>query len=110
MLDNLLHDIDSQIEMFVRENYKALDRTTFAACGFDTRAMPRSIWASDQGFVVRGHTRSFDYYGGMEYVKDDDRKQVGDWTFYLAEQNSRVQGHLDRGGIAEFEGEEEDEE
>ena len=39
--------------------------------------------------------RTLDYYGGFEYVHKYYRREVGDYVFYLAE-DDRVRGHIER--------------
>lgn len=93
MLDEFFEDINDKIEDYVNENFQ---KTTVEALGFDTRGYVLAIYASEQAIVVQGRTNALDYYGGMEYVKGDDRKELGSWTFYLAENNERVRSHLSR--------------
>ena len=45
--------------------------------------------------VIKEQTRSLDYYGGFEYVDKDYRREVGDYVFYLAE-DDRVRGCIEQ--------------
>lgn len=61
---------------------------------------PRSFWGYayvDESAiaVIKEQTRTLDYYGGFEYVDKDYRREVGDYVFYLAE-DDRVRGHIER--------------
>jgi hypothetical protein len=61
---------------------------------------PRSFYGVayvDQSAIVlmKEQDRKLQYYGGFEYVDKDYRREVGDYVFYLAE-DDRVRGHLDR--------------
>ena len=63
--------------------------------GLDDRAGYR-LFVSEEGIAVsNSNRRSLDYYGGFEYVDEEYVFSVGDYTFYLAE-DDRVQGHLER--------------
>lgn len=73
----------------------------------DERARPSQFWYNTDCLVVKGSTRMLDYYGGFEYVDDEYKKTLGDYTFYSTE-HSRVSSLVDRMyGVDE---EEEDEE
>lgn len=61
---------------------------------------PRAFWGYayvDQSaiVVIKEQARTLDYYGGFEYVDKDYRREVGDYVFYLAE-DDRVRGHIER--------------
>lgn len=62
--------------------------------GLDNRA-GYSLYVNDDCIAVRGYNdRVLQYYGGFEYVDEQDRKEVGDWVFYMAD-SSRVADCLD---------------
>ena len=61
---------------------------------------PRSFWGVayvDESaiVVIKEQTRTLDYYGGFDYVDRDYRREVGDYVFYLAE-DDRVAHHIAR--------------
>lgn len=61
---------------------------------------PRSFWGyayvDETAIVVnKEQARTLDYYGGFEYVNKDYRREVGDYVFYLAE-DDRVRRHIER--------------
>ena len=61
---------------------------------------PRSFWGyafvdETAIAVIKDQARTLDYYGGFEYVDKDYRREVGDYVFYLAE-DERVREHIDR--------------
>ncbi len=45
--------------------------------------------------VSRLQDATLQYYGGFEYVDDDWRVTLGDYVFYLAN-DDRVKGHIER--------------
>lgn len=62
--------------------------------GIDRRAAYR-VWVDKTCVVIeRGDLRSFNYYGGGEYVDEEHVYQVGDYVIYMND-DSRVQGWID---------------
>ena len=45
--------------------------------------------------VIKEQDRTLQYYGGFEYVDKDYRREVGDYVFYLVE-DDRVAEHIAR--------------
>ena len=63
--------------------------------GLDPRSFYGVAYADESAIVVsKDQDRSLQYYGGFEYVDKDYRREVGDYVFYLAE-DDRVREHLD---------------
>ena len=48
----------------------------------------------EEDFIAVNGRYSIDYYGGFEYVSADDKKVLGEYTFYFSESN-RVQNALE---------------
>lgn len=64
--------------------------------GLDPRAFWGYAYVDKSAIVVtKEQARTLDYYGGFEYVDRDYRREVGDYVFYLAE-DDRVRGHIER--------------
>lgn len=64
--------------------------------GLDPRAFWGYAYVDESAIVViKEQARTLDYYGGFEYVDKDYRREVGDYVFYLAE-DDRVRGHIER--------------
>lgn len=69
--------------------------------GLDARAFYGVAYVDESAIVVsKDQDRSLQYYGGFEYVDKDYRREVGDYVFYLAE-DDRVREHLDRYFVTE---------
>lgn len=86
MIDEVSRTVDTFVESM--RKVKAED------LGLDNRA-GYSLYVNDDCIAVRGYKdRSLQYYGGFEYVDEQDRKEVGDWVFYMAD-SSRVADCLD---------------
>lgn len=64
--------------------------------GLDPRAFWGYAFVDETAIVViKEQDRSLQYYGGFEYVDEAYRREVGDYVFYLAEDN-RVRRHIER--------------
>jgi hypothetical protein len=61
--------------------------------GLDDRAGHSLRVAEDWIAVKSHHARSLDYYGGFEYVDKSHKYTLGDWIFYLAD-DERVYDHI----------------
>ena len=69
--------------------------------GLDPRSFYGVAYADESAIVVsKDQDRSLQYYGGFEYVDKEYRREVGDYVFYLAE-DDRVREHLDRFMVTE---------
>lgn len=45
--------------------------------------------------VAKYDDNCLQYYGGFEYVSKSERKELGNYVFYFAEDSDRVQSHID---------------
>lgn len=73
--------------------------------GLDPRAFWGYAYVDETAIVVnKEQARTLDYYGGFEYVDKDYRREVGDYVFYLAE-DDRVREHIERFLMADEEAE-----
>ena len=90
-----LDDLFYRVERLTQNFFATWDRCSAAELGLDRRSHYDSLYYSRDGIAVQGSTRSLDYYGGFEYVKGVDRRQIGDWMIYLSSCR-RVRGHLQR--------------
>ena len=69
--------------------------------GLDPRAFWGYAYVDKSAIVVnKDQDRSLQYYGGFEYVDKAYRREVGDYVFYLAE-DDRVREHLDHVFVTE---------
>jgi len=95
---SLVEEVTNTVENFI---VKHMTKTNAEKLGLDSRA-GYSLFVNDECIAVRSYNdRSLQYYGGFEYVDKEDRKEVGDWVFYMAE-SDRVANCLDC--FAEIEG------
>ena len=78
---NVLDEINNMVDRQVQ----GMERIAASKLGLDDRCGRVYIDRDDQVIVVQG-SRSIDYYGGFEYIKEGEgRITVGDYTFYVAE-------------------------
>jgi hypothetical protein len=103
--DSTLDMIDAITEVLDRKIRK-MDTATPNDIGLDMRCGRVYIDLAEEVIAVNG-SRSIDYYGGFEYIKEGEgRITMGDYTFFTTE-SSRVQECFDRLAEKEFESEDE---
>jgi len=93
-------DFDSTLDMIdcvnevVERHVRKMERCTPNELGLDMRCGPVYI-DRDEEVIAVSHSSAIDYYGGFEYIKEDEgRKTCGDYTFFTTE-SSRVQDCFD---------------
>jgi hypothetical protein len=87
--DSTLDMIDSVNEV-VERHVRGMTRMTANEIGLDIRAGRVYVDLRDEVIAV-GCSRSIDYYGGFEYIKEGEgRTTYGSYTFFNTE-SSRVQ-------------------
>jgi len=63
--------------------------------GLDPRSA-YTLYISEEAIAVhKNQDRTLQYYGGFEYVDKEFRKELGDYVFYLAD-DDRVASHIER--------------
>lgn len=77
MIEEKLTNIKNQMELV-----KAQDVGLDSRCG--------KMFICQDGILVEGDTKLIDYYGGFEYINENDKMIIGEYTFYL-NQNERVE-------------------
>lgn len=93
--DSTLDMIDAVNEVLERNLRKNFIQVPASDLGLDIRCGRVYIDAADEVLAVEC-SRSIDYYGGFEYIKEGEgRMTMGDYTFYTSE-SSRVQDCFDR--------------
>lgn len=63
--------------------------------GLDPRSADTLYISGDAIAVPKSQDRTLQYYGGFEYVDTEFRKELGDYVFYLYD-DDRVAGHIAR--------------
>ena len=73
-----------------------MDEVKAEQLGLDYRAFWGYAYVDETAIVViKEQDRTLQYYGGFEYVDKAYRREVGDYVFYLAE-DERVRSHIER--------------
>jgi hypothetical protein len=86
---SLVDEISYQVERHVQ----GLRQVTANDLGLDMRC-GRAYVDEDCIVVDSGNARSFNYYGGFEYIDDEDKRTLGDYVIYL-NTSDRVQEALE---------------
>ena len=89
-------ELEEQVEELLEKYMKSAEavRVSASKVGLDIRAGSVYVSVEENWIAVRGGTRTIDYYGGFEYIDPDERKTIGDYTFYEGD-NDRVQDCLE---------------
>ena len=95
---NIVNLID-EVRDLVDEHVQAMRREPASRLGLDDRC--GSVWIDEDAIVAYKGSR-IDYYGGFEYVKGEDRVELGEYVFYLST-SSRVSDCIET--LMEYDGE-----
>ena len=77
---SLVDEIQYQVERHVN----GLRRVSATELGLDVRCGSAYVGENLDCIIVdSGNVRSFNYYGGFEYVSDEDKTCLGDYTVFL---------------------------
>ena len=97
-----------EIQYIVERHVQGLRRVTANELGLDMRCGRAYIGENMDCIIVDGDARSFNYYGGFEYIEDEDKRQLGDYTVFL-DTSERVRDALEalmeKDGLCESEAE-----
>jgi hypothetical protein len=75
-------DLLDEVQDMVERQVQGMRRVSANELGLDIRC-GRAYVDEDCIVVDSGNARSYDYYGGFEYINDDDKRVVGDYVIYL---------------------------
>lgn len=87
IISNAIESIETYLEDLPKVNAEML--------GLDPSA--GNVWVDTKNESIiseKRTTRTLDYYGGFEYIDDEYRKEIGDYTVYTVG-NNRVESALD---------------
>ena len=104
---NSMMDLLDEVEDQVERQVQGMRRVSATELGLDQRCGRAYVDEDMQAIVVdSGNARSYDYYGGFEYIDDEDKRQLGDYVVYL-DSSDRVRDALEclmeREGLCEEE-------
>jgi hypothetical protein len=95
MMNTLLDTLDNINDTVNDAVVEHMRPVKAAELGLDPRSYYGPMYVSTEGIAVEGATRTLNYYGGFEYVDDEDVRKYGNWTLYTSE-SERVRDHLYR--------------
>jgi hypothetical protein len=96
-MSELTEGVNNLAVQFLEDNATAIPRSDVVAAvsSLDPRAIGGTVYVGEDYIaVIRMNARVLDYYGGFEYVDDDQRVVIGDYVFYTAD-SERVRCVLD---------------
>ena len=79
---NSMLDLVDEVQDMVERQVQGMRRVSASDLGLDMRC--GRAYVDEDCIVVEGDGRSFNYYGGFEYIVAEDIRKVGDYTIYLA--------------------------
>lgn len=100
-------DLADEVQDMVERQVAGMRRVSATELGLDQRCGFAYVDEDMQAIVVDdARARSFNYYGGFEYISDEDKRQLGDYVVYM-DTSDRVRDALeclmDREGLCEEE-------
>ena len=79
------------VERNVRDNFEMVSADRL---GLDIRAGYKLFVNEDAIAVAKHNDRTLQYYGGFEYVDSECRVEMGDFVFYMCD-DERVREHIE---------------
>jgi len=88
-------DLADEVQDLVERQVAGMRRVSATELGLDQRCGFAYVDEDMQAIVVDdARARSFNYYGGFEYVADEDKRMLGDYVIYM-DTCSRVRDALE---------------
>ena len=88
-------DLADEIQDMVERQVSGMRRVSATELGLDQRCGFAYVDENMEAIVVDdARARSFNYYGGFEYISDEDKRTLGDYTIYF-NTCDRVRGALE---------------
>ena len=88
-------DLVDEVQDMVERQVQGMRRVNAKQLGLDIRCGSAYVDDNMEYIVVEGsNERSYNYYGGFEYIDDEDKRQLGDYTVFL-NTSDRVQEALE---------------
>jgi len=77
-------DLADDVQEMVERQVSGMKRVSATDLGLDQRCGFAYVDETMECIVVDdSRARSFNYYGGFEYISDEDKRQLGDYTIYF---------------------------
>jgi len=88
-------DLADEVQDMVERQVAGMRRVSASDLGLDIRCGRAYVDEDMECIVVDdANARSFNYYGGFEYINDEDIRKLGDYVVYLST-SDRVQDALE---------------
>ena len=102
-------DLADEVQDMVDRQVAGMRRVSATELGLDQRC-GRAYVDDNMEYIVVGndYVRSFNYYGGFEYIQDEDKRVLGDYTIYLNtcdRVSDALESLMERDGLCETESE-----
>jgi hypothetical protein len=92
---NSVLDLADEVQDLVERHVQGMRRVSAVELGLDIRCGRAYVDEDMQAIVVdSGNARSYNYYGGFEYIDDEDKRTLGDYVIYL-DSSDRVRDALE---------------
>ena len=92
---NSVLDLADEVQDMVERHVQGMRRVSAVELGLDIRCGRAYVDEDMQAIVVdSGNARSYNYYGGFEYIDDEDKRTLGDYVIYL-DSSDRVRDALE---------------
>jgi hypothetical protein len=102
-------DLADEVQDMVERHVQGMRRVSAVELGLDIRCGSAYVDEDMESIVVESsNERSYNYYGGFEYIDDEDKRMLGDYTVFL-DTSDRVRDALEclmeKDGLCEEEAE-----
>jgi hypothetical protein len=92
LIDRVLSQVNELVELNLLSEAEEVKGSDL---GLDVRV--GRLWVDSEFIAVRTRSKStLEYYGGFEYIDRDFVKVIGDYTFYLAEDDRVYEAIMER--------------
>lgn len=102
-------DLADEVQDMVERQVMGMKRVSATQLGLDQRCGFAYVDEDMQCIVVDGaRARSFDYYGGFEYIDSEDKRALGDYVIYMDTADrvrDALEALMEREGMCESENE-----
>jgi hypothetical protein len=98
-------DLADEVQDMVERQVAGMQRVAASDLGLDNRCGFAYVDESMECIVVDdARARSFNYYGGFEYIDSEDKRQLGDYTIYFntsSRVNDALECLMEKSGLCE---------
>ena len=100
-------DLADEVQDMVERQVAGMRRVSATELGLDQRCGFAYVDEDMEAIVVdEARARSFNYYGGFEYISDEDKRTLGDYVIYFntcSRVSDALESLMEREGLCESE-------